>query len=447
MKYYFYINKSKTIEQLEWNELIILNKLLKNDITLPIINNYIDEKYINNLKKNISTLNDYIPLFNINIRDIQLVEKSLVYDKIILENYRFPDKYIINNIKNHLIKCKNKNLNDIQKKFCIKLKKTYKFLNYFDHDLLKQSYINIVYYGTNKIGKNLTTFERISYLPFLPKSKPYYTRSEIINMGLNFNLIKPSNKIYDFKLLKSLYDDIIKNDFSSKILIENLFYIDKTNSYNIIQFYTFHGSYYMNSYLRNTKNKIQDKFLELLIKKLWNIIIYAPKLKKEKLVYRFIDDDYFISHLKINDIYQDKGFLSTTRNQFYDIDSNKFGYILLKIIIPDNSLGCLCVESCSLFTDEEEVILSPTCSLKLINKDYNVNYFHIKDSSDKKITKKYEFLYLGPNKNIKLDKKNKEEIPEVDLYKFDINGKNLSDKIDFFIIILIKLIIIINFIY
>jgi len=434
MKLLFYSIKDKKIKEYKWNEVYILNNLLEGQIRIPRINEnkYITKEYLILLKNKISELEDYIPLYNINIRDIQIINKSKIYDKIIKESYRFPDKFIITNIQNELIKYKNKKLSENQQQFYEKLKRTYFFLINFNYKILKISYVNNMYYGSTKIGKDITTYERISYLPFLYKSRSYYSRSEIINMGLNFGDIKPDETYYDKDKLHKLYYKIIKQDFSSRILLENLYYINSQQSYNIVQFYTFHGSYYMNYYLRDIKNKIIDEFLETLIKHLWKLILKAPIIKKEKFVYRFLSDDSFLQHLELNDIYQDYGFLSATRNQFYDIDSDKFGYILLKIILPQNSGGCLCVEPYSLFIDEEEVILPPFSKLKLINKDYDVNFYHINDSSEKKITKKYEFIYLGSSFNNSILKKKKENIRTYDFLKYIIEGKTLAEKIDYF---------------
>lgn len=435
MKLLFYSFKVKKIIELKWNEYNILNNLLNNTIRLPKLNetNLITNEYINLLKKKISTLDKYIPLYNIKIRYILVVNIDNILNLIESNIYRFPDKNLITNIKNQINKYKNKKILKIQKIYYNKLVKIYKFIKNFNYDYLYKSYYNIVSNKPNLI-KNITTLEKISYLPFINNSKSYYTKKEIINMSLNFNYINifEKKKTYDNDYLLKLYNKIIKQDFNSSLLLNNLYYIYKTNNEDIIKFYTFHGSYYINYYLRDTKNKIKDNFLEYLIKKLWNIILNAPKLKTEKIVYRFISEDFFLSNLKINDIYQDKGFLSTTRNQFYDVNSEKFGYILLKIKLPINSKGCLCVETYSYFNDEEEVILPPNSKLKLINKDNNVNFYHINDYSQKKIVKKYEFVYLGNKLDYKILKKKSENIHTFNLFDFKLIGKQLGEKIDYF---------------
>ena len=165
MKLLFYSIKDKKIKEYKWNEVYILNNLLEGQIRIPRINEnkYITKEYLILLKNKISELEDYIPLYNINIRDIQIVYKSDIYDKIINKSFRFPDEFIITNIKNELVNYKNKKLSENQQKFYNKLKNTYKFLINFNYKLLKESYINSIYYGSNKIGKDITTYEKISY--------------------------------------------------------------------------------------------------------------------------------------------------------------------------------------------------------------------------------------------------------------------------------------------
>ena len=251
-------------------------------------------------------------------------------------------------------------------------------------------------------------------------------------MALNFEIINPSNKFIEFDELYKLYNKIIKYDFNSSILINNLYYMNDSNLKYLVHYYTFHGSSYFNDYLRRN-DRIRDEFLEKLIYKFWKGILNAPIIKKPKIVYRFLSDDYFLKNLEINDIYMDQGFLSTTRNQFYDIDSNKFGYIMLKINIPENSKGCLCVETLSLFPEEEEIILPPFSKLKLINKNSDVKFFHIKDNNEEKIIKRYEFDYLGSSfKNLIYENKKIDETPEFDFFKFKIKVKTLTNKISYF---------------
>ena len=74
-------------------------------------------------------------------------------------------------------------------------------------------------------------------------------------------------------------------------------------------------------------------------------------LEKDYYFYRFLVDDKFIKNLKIGDYYEDKGFLSTTRDPFYSPGlSLDFGIILMKINIPKKIRGSgLFIENFSLF--------------------------------------------------------------------------------------------------
>ena len=464
MKLYFYSNKNKELKEYEWDELKILVDLLKDYIRLPKLkeNQFITEEYLLKLKNKISKLKYHIPLYNIQLEDLRIVPRNDVFNKIMNENYRFLDINLIETIKNKIknnkdnkndnkkmsyqniifeLNSENKELNLENKELNLEeidnfINKRNKhiiiFINYFDYELLENSYIRMVYYGSNKVGKDITTYQRKSYLHFILQSKPYYTRSEIINTGLNYGDIKEDDTYYDPEKLKNVYNKIIKSDFNSDILLEHLLYINDNNCGNLIRFYTFTGSYYINNYLRDTKNNIKDKLMEKMIEKMWKLILNAPKLNSEKVVYRFIDDDFFLKNLKINEIYQDNGFLSTTRNQFYDIDSEKFGYIMIKINIPANIGGFLCVESYSLFYDEEEIIFAALSKFRLIKKDNYINYYHVSDTVDKKITKKYEFNYEGSLYNKSLMKSKEEKIKEYNFYKKIINGNTLGEKIDNF---------------
>tara|TARA_Y100000768_G_C23986947_1_gene689512 strand:+ start:1640 stop:3781 length:2142 start_codon:yes stop_codon:yes gene_type:complete len=434
MKLYFYIIKSKKLTKLEWNEYTILNNMLDNKIRIPKLtdNHILSRKIIDKIKNKVSSLVDYFPLYNIKIRNIVIVKQNNITTLVTKENYRFCDNYLLNIIKKEIITHKNKKLNKNQKIFYNKLKNIYLFFTNFNLDQLF-----FIYKKNLKLkDNNFTNLEKISYLPFLSQSIPYYTRQEILTMGLNFKLIKSIFNVNNDKLLL-LYNKIIKNDFNSVLIQKNIYHINKNNGNNLVKFYTFHGSYYMNFYLRDRQNKIKDNFLEKLIKKLWNICLNAPKIKTEKFVYRFLYDDKFLQKLEINDIYQDYGFLSTTRNQFYNIDSATFGFILLKIIIPENSKGCLCVEPYSLFTTEEEIILPPYSKLRLINKNNDVEYNHINDTSEKKITKKYEFIYLGNKYTNNIFKTHKESIKTFNFF-YRLNGNTLGKRISNFYNLVIK---------
>ncbi len=160
----------------------------------------------------------------------------------------------------------------------------------------------------------------------------------------------------------------------------------------------------MNNYLRNLSEKeIQNNVIDRNILDMWNIIRTAPAFDKSYIVYRFIQDDSFLSHLNVNDIFIDPGFVSTTRDPFYRSSVYKFGFILIKIKLPENMMGIgLSVESFSHFPKEEEIILPPYSKLKLVSKNLDCAYYHIDSAFQKNVVRRYEFEYIKPEKEIKI---------------------------------------------
>jgi hypothetical protein len=274
------------------------------------------------------------------------------------------------------------------------------FLNSFDNTVLKETYIKVFYYYANEVGKNITLCIKPSFKRHFGHLEPYYKRSELINLALNMDLIKPDLKFYDNKKLLNLCSRVKENDISANIIEEHQNHIILNNKIGIVQYYSLQGSYYMNTYLRNQMNyETQNIFLEEQINSMNELINNCPSYDKNYILYRFIKNDEHISNLKIGDQYIPESFLSTTRDPFYQSEDYKFGFILIKIKIPKDIKGiALCIETISLFPKEEEIILAPNSILKLEKKDSNVKYYHPDYNYSVKITTKYEFSYTGRKK-------------------------------------------------
>jgi hypothetical protein len=192
-------------------------------------------------------------------------------------------------------------------------------------------------------------------------------------MGLNMNLIKNQN--IKLNEINNLCDIITKNEINSKTLLEHQIFIRENYIKSFIQYYSLYGSSYINNYLRSNLS-LNNKFINNMVDIFYNIINKSPSFDKDYILYRFIQDDKHLQNIKINDIYTDKSFISTSRNPFYCSKINQFGKILLKIKIPKNIEGIgLCVEQYSNFMDEEEIILNP-CKMKLISKNNDFKYYH-----------------------------------------------------------------------
>ena len=388
------------------------------------------KEYLKEVKVKIAKITNYIPLFDIYTKNLYIINPENIFFRIMEYNYRLPDESIVKYIQDTIDeytkkKKKNKFIND----FLETLNKNIKFLNCFDLPTLKETFYKI-YYENNPQTKDITTCFRPSYLPFFkninPNIKPYFTKTELKKLSLNMKLnIDNDNDNYNY-----ICDIVSKNDIDSNTLMCHLIYIKENyGAKNFIQLYTLLGSFYLNNYLRYKSTK--DIILEAEIKNFWSIIRKAPKFDKEYYMYRFIDNDDFLINLKIGDIYYEPSFISTTRNPFYDSKNNVFGYVLIKIKIPPNIEGIgLCIESYSLFPQEQEILLAPG-KLKLIGIDNDFEYYHTHNLAAKKINKKYEFEYIKPSSElISFDSYllPDQTIPNINFIKLKLEGIDFKQK-------------------
>lgn len=361
---------------------------------------------VQEIKDFLSQIEEEIPLFNIYFNKVCLISKNDVYDKVIGKNFRFIDKYLLKDFLNSFIsiqKLLKIDKSEMTLTYFKKLSKDLFYLSNFNLNILLKTYLKIFYFYSNQVGKNLTTCIRPSFISYnLATSKPYYSRSELINLALNMGIIQEDQTYYDPSKVYHLCKEIQNNDISVLIIIKHQQYIEKNSGKYLTKFFTFYGSYFMNKYLRNVEKDImfKDDFLETLILKMWKLIYNAPAFDKSYIVYRFISEDSFLRKLKIGDIFNDPGFISTTRNPFYDYKNNNFGFVILKIKLPKDISGIgLCIETYSLFEHEEEIILPPNSLLRLIKITDNYNYYHPSITAKKMIVKMYEFDLIG-KKNI-----------------------------------------------
>jgi hypothetical protein len=221
-------------------------------------------------------------------------------------------------------------------------------------------------------------------------------------------IIKDDKREYNRDEILELCPQVIHNDINANILVEHQVHIVRNKMIGLVQYYSMQGSYFMNQYLRGQAPYVyRNEYLEMQIKSMWGLIRNAPSFDQEYIVYRFVQTDEFISHLKIGDIYTESGFMSTTRDPFYQNDAYKFGWILIKIKIPKKVVGCaLCIETISQFQDEQEIILPPRTQLKLISKNEQHIYHHINKEIGRKIKTRYEFDLINIDRDeMRFDKK------------------------------------------
>lgn len=366
------------------------------------------QKSINLIKKSISKIEYKIPLYDVYSENIYIINKNNVFFRVIYNYYRFPDLELTNQIKKKrdstLEKLKKNNYK--QNEIILKERKIKKFdlalefLSYFDLDELFNTYIRVFYLYSEEIGQNITICQRPSFLPHFIHIKPYYSQKEIINLALNMGLINnkecSKENIYN-QPITDLCQKVKRNDISSKILLKHQEYMIAENKVGLIQYYSLHGSYFINQYLRDMVNyNYKNEYLEKIINSMWTLVINSPKFDKNYTLYRFVNNDSYLRDLDIGDIYMEPGFMSTTRDPFYRPDIYNFGFVLLKINIPKDTIGVgLCIETLSHFPLEQEIILAPRSMLKLIKKDENCEYYHINKKFVSQVKTRYEFDYIG----------------------------------------------------
>ena len=425
----FYPKENKNIEINEEN---VIDELYNN---LAII-------LENDIKDYVSKLNYKIPLFDYSTKNIYLINKEDTYLKVVHDNFRFPDKKIIDLLKktiNDLNKLKNNN-DEWVIKYIKKLNKNLNFLDNFNLSILKETFTE-AFLNTNPTSRELTTCIKPSYLPYQNYQSPYYTKSELISMALNLNIIKDKNIkpwSYDDIELKKICLILSQYEISTQLLIYNQLYILYNNAKSYVQFYSLFGSYYFNSYLRN-KNSLLDKDLNSHINNMLKIIEKSPPLDSNYETYRFIENDDYLHNLKIGDTFDENSFISTSRNPFYSIKDNVFGFILIKIKLKKNIPGiALLMESYSNYQHEEEVLLPPS-TLKLLEINTDFNYYHWNKLAEKKIVKKYVFEYIKPisydiKYYIKDFIKDNINIPLINFFNVDFSGSTINEKtLNFFV--------------
>lgn len=431
--YLLYYKKDKTIKQTKFeNVMDTLYELRAIVPTKERINDYIKKgsksniksylksknavDIIDDIKKSISEIDNKIPLYDPYKKNLFIINKENVYNRVTYQSYRFPDKPLIGilmkkrtELEPLIQKLQNINTDKTLKEYelihkKISLEEEYhklglmlEFLESFDIDILETTYVKVFYFYANEVGKNITVCERPSFMPHFTHLKPYYTRSELINLALNMEIIKPDNKFYDQENVMKLCDKVIKNDISSDIITKHQEHIIKHNKIGVVQFYSLQGSYFINQYLRGLTNyEFKNEILESVIRSIWELILSAPEFDKEYILYRFIHDDSYLKHLKIGDTFIDPSFISTTRDPFYRAETYKFGFILIKINIPAKIKGVgLCLETYSHFPEEQEIILAPLSALRLDKKDENALYYHTDNMFASKVLTRYEFTFIS----------------------------------------------------
>ena len=394
-------------------------------------------KFIEDIKIHVSKLEYDVPLYDALTENLYLIKNVNVYKRVMFQHYRFPDSELLKTLTEIVSITPVKNLtDDLDIRKIRKFNLILDFMNNFDIGILENTYYTVMYKYSVELGKDIVFCRRPSFNKYIVSSKPYYSRSEIINMALNMDVEIPHDMYVDKKEVLKLCSIVSKNDLSYTILMNHKIHIVNNDSLGLIQYYTIQGSYFINNYLRNVRMSKTDAlsrnpFLDSIILPLWKLCIDAPEFDKNYTLYRFISNDKFLTKYKVGDIFTEPGFMSTTRDPFYRSDVYQFGFILIKIKIPEGIKGvALCLETISHFPEEQEIIFPPNSQFKIINKDEKCKYFHTDQNRSSQIKTRYEFEWISNNKDIMIDKKEMtEQNKELDFLELKNDDDMISEKI------------------
>ena len=405
-----------------------------------IINNKIIEKIFNGklLLKNkvdkikLSEYTLYIPMYDIYSDSIYPIENINLYYRLVSCHYRF----INDEVKQWLINKKDK-LNDIiiQEKYKINLS----IIDNYILDILEKTSYETLYRFSPDLGLTISICKRNSFNPYSKHLTPYYTKNELIKLGMNNKIIKMKN-INTLDLMdKSLHYKICKkvstNDISSKTISTHMKEIISNKCIGWVVYYSLIGSYIFNKILRD--NLPIPRFLYDGVMKIIDTMNKVD-LPNDYFFYRFIWDDPHIRDLKIGSTIIDRGFLSTTRDPFYSPGIKMdFGLILIRINVPKHIRGVgLLMENFSMFPKEEEFLIQPFTKLKLVAKDTNTIYFHINEKFEKLIKKKYEFTVVKVDTSMykKLKIEEDDNIVCENINEMEISGNTRIELFEKFIL-------------
>tara|TARA_B100000886_G_scaffold298398_1_gene226502 strand:- start:3684 stop:5618 length:1935 start_codon:yes stop_codon:yes gene_type:complete len=396
-------------------KLIKINKLTI-DIKRKIVNGELIIRSVNNkFREDMSEDDNFLPLFDINFKNINFYDKKDIFSLIKHNNLR--------SLNNELLEfLKVNKLNDI-----------IKIVNLFDLKILEKLLLKFVYYNSKEVGSDITYLKNPAYFEN-SNINPYLKKSVIINIALNMNVINSDevDKYLSGNKLTLLYDKIKNIIFNSGLLIEHNKIINGSNLNYLLSYYTLYGSYFINKYLRGN-NIYKDDIIISQINKLNNLISKTPKIPSELVVFRFLYDDKHLKVSSVGDVFTSDSFMSCTRKPNMNSENNEFGFILLKIILTTKYSGYfLSIENNSVYPNEKEVIIKPGVKFRVKSLDDNVDFFLFNKKYTRNIKKKYELEIIGMEK-LNIPNYEIEVIPEVDIRNINLNGESLEDKIsDFF---------------
>ena len=151
-------------------------------------------------------------MYDIYSKNIYFIKRENTHYRLIQSHYRFISKDIIDWLKNQFKKEKNKKNKEL-------IGNNLNILENYHVETLYKTSIETFFKFSPDLGLNISICKRKSFHPYLSHLNPYYTKNELIKLGLNLGTLDP-NKEYDLLDQKTHYKickKIGKDDFNSNI--------------------------------------------------------------------------------------------------------------------------------------------------------------------------------------------------------------------------------------
>ena len=228
-------------------------------------------------KIKISKYEKIIPMYDIYSNTIYPIDDKNVNYRLIYSHYRFITSELHDWIKLMAKKAIKNNNKDLKEKSSYNLK----IISNYDLETLHQTSINVYYKYNPELGLNISICKRESFHVFIKHLKPYYSKNEIIKLGLNMKILTDS-KLYDLSSKKTHYDickKISHNDIGINEILDHTNYIIKNKAKYYIKFHSLNGSYLINKFLRNPFSRPSELIIDQ-INYMKKILSNSPPLKK-----------------------------------------------------------------------------------------------------------------------------------------------------------------------
>jgi hypothetical protein len=248
---------------------------------------------------------------------------------------------------------------------------------------LKKRFTELLFDHSKELGALITTLEKPSYIPWMSHTNPYYSTAELRSIAHNTGK-------ETIKELSALHKVVSHTEINAEEILASHRHIMSQNAQDLIRNYSIHDAGLVNRSLREGSE--MTEFIAHKYNLLRRVFQNAPPFKGKRTVYRFLKDDSFFGSLNEGDTYTTKDFFSCTRNPFMETPSDTFGHKLIRINIPKDLVGVvLCIEGYSLFPEEEEVLIPPGVTLRVLSNKGSFRYAHTDESKDREIVRVYEF--------------------------------------------------------